>query len=201
MKCGADIRLGTEATPELVMAENPDAIVVAVGGSPVTPPIPGIGRDNVVNVLDVDSGRRKLSGKIVVCGGGLSGCESALALAMEGCDVTVVDMIPEDEFASGAMDITRAMLLKLMGENHVKMIGNHIVRTIDDKGVHIEGRDWRYATLEADYIVDALGMKSNRELADSFAELIPDVFIVGDAYEVGNIKNANLSAYNCCWGL
>jgi hypothetical protein len=44
-------------------------------------------------------------------------------------------------------------------------------------------------------------MKSNKELADSFVELIPDVFVVGDAYEVGNIKSANLSAYNSCWGL
>ncbi|NMA25085.1 MAG: NAD(P)-binding protein, partial [Clostridiales bacterium] len=34
MNCGADIRLNTEATPFLVMAENPDAIIVAVGAQP-----------------------------------------------------------------------------------------------------------------------------------------------------------------------
>ncbi len=129
MACGADIRLNTEATPELVMKENPDAIIVAVGAKPARPPIPGIDGPGVVSVLDVDSGRKKISGKIVVCGGGLSGCESALALAMEGCDVTVVDMIPEDEFAGGVMDITREMLLWLMREHNVKKIGGHIIRS------------------------------------------------------------------------
>jgi pyruvate/2-oxoglutarate dehydrogenase complex dihydrolipoamide dehydrogenase (E3) component len=196
MNCGADIRLNTAATPELVMAEKPDAIIVAAGGAPMRPPIPGIDNPNVFNVLDVDSGRQKVSGKVVVCGGGLSGCESALALAMEGCDVTVVDMIPEDDFASGAQFITRAMLLMLMEQNHVKKIGDHLVRAIDRDGVHLEGRDWKYKTLEADFIVDALGMRSDKSVADAYVDLIPDVYVVGDAYQVGNIKAANLSAYN-----
>lgn len=201
MKCGAEIRLNTEATPELVMAENPDAIVVAVGASPAHPPIPGIDGSNVYNVLDVDSGRKKVSGNVVVCGGGLSGCEAALALAMEGCGVTIVDIIPEDQFASGIMDITRGMLLMLLKEHNVKKVGDNIVRSIDKEGVHIEGKDWKYQTLTADYIVDAMGMKSNSKLAEIFAELIPDVFVVGDAYEAQNIKHANLSAYNVCWNI
>ena len=178
------------------MAENPDAIVVAAGGAPMRPPIPGIDGANVYNVLDVDSGRKKVSGKVVVCGGGLSGCESALALAMEGCDVTVVDMISEEDFATGAMDITRAMLLMLMEENHVKKLGDRLVRSIDKDGVHLEGRDWKYTTLQADYIVDALGMKTDASVAAAYVDLIPDVYVVGDAYQVGNIKQANLSAYN-----
>ncbi len=196
MNCNADIRLNTEATPARVMAENPDAIIVAVGAKPAHPPIPGIDNPKVSSVLDVDSGRKKVSGKIVVCGGGLSGCESALALAMEGCDVTIVDVIPEDQFATGAMDITRAMLLMLLEENHVKKIGDHIIRSIDNDGVHTEGRDWKYQTLQADYIVDALGMKNDKSIADAYVDLIPDVYVVGDAYEVKNIKQANLSAYN-----
>lgn len=198
MTCGADIRLNTEATPDLVMAEKPEAIVVAVGSSPARPPIPGIDNGNVYNVLDVDSGRKKVSGKVVVCGGGVSGCESALALAMEGCDVTVVDLIPAARFAPGISHITRVMLLTLMSGNNVKMIGDHIIRSIEKDGVHIEGKDWTYKTLEADYVVEALGMKSNKALADRFAELMPDVYVVGDACEAKNIKEANLSAYNCC---
>jgi 2,4-dienoyl-CoA reductase-like NADH-dependent reductase (Old Yellow Enzyme family)/thioredoxin reductase len=198
MTCGADIRLNTEATPDLVMSEDPDAIVVAVGSSPATPPIPGITNTNVYHVLDVDSGRKKVSGKIVVCGGGLSGCESALALAMKGCEVTVVDLIPAREFALGISDLTRFMLLALMKEHNVKLIGDHLIRSIEKDGVHIEGKDWRHETLEADYIVDALGMKSNKATADRFVELMPDVFVVGDAYEVKNIKHANRTAYDCC---
>jgi thioredoxin reductase len=198
MNCGADIRLDTEATPKLVMAENPDAIVVAIGAAPARPQIPGIKRPNVFNVLDVDSGRRKVSGRVVVCGGGLSGCESALALAMAGCEVTVVDKIPVADFASGISILTRKMLLALLGDNHVRLIGDHLIRSIGENDVLIEGKDWEYETLPADFVVEALGMKNNRLLADSFADLIPNVYIVGDADEVGNIKHATLTAYNCC---
>lgn len=196
MHCGADIRLNVEATPENVMAEKPDAIVVAVGSSPASPPISGLDNANVFTVLDVDSGRQKLSGKVVVCGGGLSGCESAIALAMAGCDVTVVDVLPAERFASDVV-FFHVILAKLR-ENNIKLFGEHIIRSIDEKGVLIEGKDWTYKTLEADYIVDALGMKPNKNLADRFVRLLPDVYVVGDAYEVKNIKHANTSAYICC---
>jgi NADPH-dependent 2,4-dienoyl-CoA reductase/sulfur reductase-like enzyme len=137
MKCGADIRLNTEATPEAVMAENPDAIVVATGSAPARPPIPGLDNANVFSVLDVDSGRKKVSGQVVVCGGGVSGCESALALAMEGCDVTVVDIIPEEEFAHNVSAMVYNALLPKLKELGVKLIGNHLIRSIDAQGVRI----------------------------------------------------------------
>lgn len=198
MKCGAKIMLNTEAAPETVMAEAPDAIVVAVGSSPVRPDIPGMDRENVFNVIDVDAGRRKVSNKVVVCGGGVSGCESALALAMEGCQVTVVDMIPAEAFAAGLMDITRKNLLSLLADYNVELIGEYIVRSVDENGVHIEDKNWQYKLLEADFVVESFGMKSNRELGDNLRELIPEVYVVGDAQEVGNIKRANLTAYNVC---
>ncbi len=196
LSCGAEIRLNTEATPELVLAERPDAIVVAVGGVPIQPDLPGLDRPNVIPVLAADSGSRKLSGRVVVCGGGLSGCESALALAMEGCRVTVVDTLPVERFASGCSDITRAMLMYLLEEHGVTLLGDHIVRSVSDEGVTLEDRNWRYQTLPADYVVTAFGMRPNRAAADRFFELIPDVYFVGDCDQVRNIMYANLTAYD-----
>ncbi|MDR1067860.1 MAG: NAD(P)/FAD-dependent oxidoreductase [Clostridiales Family XIII bacterium] len=197
--CGADIRLNTAATPELVLAEKPDAVVVAVGSIPVHPPIPGMDDPYVHDVLAADSGRITFpsSSKIVVCGGGLSGCESALALAMEGHEVTVVDMVKVDDFATGTHYITRNFLMYLLKENGVKLIDRHIVRRIAGHQVEIEGADWRTASLDADYVVTAFGMQRN-SAADPFFELIPDVYFIGDCYEVSNITNANFMAYDRC---
>jgi 2,4-dienoyl-CoA reductase-like NADH-dependent reductase (Old Yellow Enzyme family)/thioredoxin reductase len=193
-----DIRLNTEATAEAVQAENPDVIIVATGSVPAVPPIPGIGNPNVFGVLDVDGGRVKFpaGSKIVVCGGGLSGSESALGLAMEGHDVKIVDQLPLDEFAMGGHDLARAMLLQLLRDNNVELIPDHLVRAIGEKSVDIEGKDWKYRTLEADYVVSAFGMKKNQEMIDRFFELIPDVYYVGDAFAVKNIMNANFTAYD-----
>lgn len=200
MECGADIRLNTEATPETVMAENPDAIIVATGAESIHPPIPGLDGAKVVDVRDVDSGRVKVSGKVVVCGGGASGCESALALAMDGCDVTIVDMVPADEFAHGMTHITRGMLVSLLETNeNITCVGDTTVLSIDDDGVHVGDKNWKTSVIEADYVVNALGLKPLP--VSQYVELIPEVYVVGDANGIGNIYKANQTGFDWAMAL
>ena len=198
LSCGADIRLNTEATQENVMAEKPDVIIVSVGSVPVKPPIPGLDNDNVYNVLDADSGKAVIpeGKKVVVCGGGLSGCESAIGLAMQGCEVSIVDILPTDEFASGCARHARNMILAQMVKYDIQLIGENIVRSITDKAVTVEDKNWHINEIQADYVIDAFGMKKNEEMMDRFFELIPDVYYIGDCLEVKNIMNANFSAYD-----
>lgn len=200
MSCGADVRLGTEATAELVMAENPDAIIVATGNEPLRRPIPGLDRENVYQVRDVDSGRVKISGKIVVIGGGASGCESALDLAMEeGNEVTIVDRVPSDEFASTVTHITRGMLLDQLDQYGVVRMGENNLQCIDAAGVHVQNRDWEETVLEADFVVNATGLKSVHD--EAWRELVPEVYYVGDAYEIGTIYTANHRALDVAYYL
>jgi hypothetical protein len=63
--------------------------------------------------------------------------------------------------------------------------------------VVIESKDW-YTDLGSGLRCGGFGMKSSNALAEQLAELIPDVYVVGDAYEVKNIKRANLTAYDYC---
>ena len=42
MRSGADVRLGVMATPELVMPENPDIVIVAIGAEHIVPNIEGV---------------------------------------------------------------------------------------------------------------------------------------------------------------
>ena len=193
MNSGAKIVLGTEATPELVMAENPDVIFIATGSSLIVPPIEGI--EKARHILDVDNKRVDVGHKVVVCGGGLSGTECALQLAMEGHDVTVVDMLPVDAFAKDASPSPRTMLMALLKKYNVRLIGESKVLRFTDKGVEIEDRNWNRTLLEADTAVNALGMKSDSDVVAKFAGLIPEVYVVGDAAQVNNIRHANQSAF------
>ena len=52
-KLPVEIRLKTEVTPALVEKEKPDAVILAIGGTFVTPRIPGIDRDNVFSSKDM----------------------------------------------------------------------------------------------------------------------------------------------------
>jgi thioredoxin reductase len=195
LEYGIDVRLSTEATPETVLAEKPDLLFIATGSELLNPPIPGIDKPHVANVLDIDNGYRAAGNTVVVCGGGVSGLECALELALQGKKVTVVDMIPVEEFAAGFSGITRSCLLKLLADNKVELIGDSLVVQFTDDGVEIEDRNWRHRVLEADTCVTAFGTVADKTLIEELSSLIPDSFVVGDSNEVGTIKTANNSAY------
>lgn len=196
-ECGADIRLGVRAGAAEVAAEDPDVILVATGSVPVDPPIPGIDGPNVVSVLDADTGRADIGQRVVVCGGGASGSECALGLAMQGKDVTVVDMVPVEEFGRGMEEIPLWMMQsKYLPEYHIQQIGDCKVVAVTEAGVEIEDRNWNHTLLPADTVVNALGMRPRRDVVEELEQLIPDVHVIGDADHVEGILNANRMAYD-----
>lgn len=197
MECGADIRLNTPATKELILAEEPDAIFIATGSKLAIPPIPGIHGANVATVTDVDCGIVETGEKVVICGGGMSGLECALGLAMAGKDVTVVDMIPVESFAGEIVHYTRDMLFKLLKEHHVSLIGGQKVEFIDADGVHTIDKNWGKHTLECDTVVSAFGLVPELEGTEEYSHLIYDTFVIGDCGEgAKSIGNANWTAFN-----
>jgi 2,4-dienoyl-CoA reductase-like NADH-dependent reductase (Old Yellow Enzyme family)/thioredoxin reductase len=195
--CGAELRLNTEATVEKVMSEEPDVIFMAAGSLFFIPEIPGINSPKVVHVLDADTGRVTAGKRVVVCGGGASGVECALALAMDGRDVTIVDMIPAGSFASGMEEIPRWMVeSKYIREYGIKLMGESKVVAITGDGVEVEDRSWRHSLLPADTVVSAFGMVPNKNFAEQFKNLASEVYVVGDCDHVESIKSANHTAYN-----
>ncbi len=80
-KAGVDIRTGVEATPDRVKDLSPDVILIATGGRPRIPDIPGVDLPYVVTALDVLDGSAAVGEKVLVVGGGGVGVETALYLA------------------------------------------------------------------------------------------------------------------------
>jgi len=92
-KAGVDIRLNTTVSQALIDEISPDAVIIATGATPAMLDIPGAQLPIVCNYADVLTGQSKLSGKVVVVGGGLVGIETAEYLAAQGCEVTVIEML------------------------------------------------------------------------------------------------------------
>ena len=88
VRMGVDIRLNTEATPELVKVIAPDFCIAAVGSKALIPPIPGV--EKAHPIMDMYDGKVQVGQKVVIEGGGLAGTEAALELAMQGKQVTLV---------------------------------------------------------------------------------------------------------------
>lgn len=203
MDCGAEIRLNTEVTPAMIAEIQPDALVVAVGSELKRPPIPGINGKNVITVTEADSGAKPIGRRVIVCGGGLSGMECALALAQEGKQVTVVDQIPVEDMCSKQFFIARTQLMQLCEQNGVRKLGNVKVEEITEHGVELIDRNWNRQSLEADTVVIAFGVQSRDALADELLLQVPEAYKVGDvnhdvASRAYTIHNANHSAFNIC---
>jgi len=132
--CGARIVLRKEATPEAIADEAPDAVVIAVGADLTVPAIEGIDSPHVITVSEADLGLKPVGNDVVVCGGGLSGSECALGLAMCGKRVKVVDILHEDELCQDAVDLVRLALLKLMRDYSVERVQGSVQR-ITERGV------------------------------------------------------------------
>ncbi len=190
------VKLNTAATPEMVQAEKADVVIVAVGSEPLVPTIPGVDGANVVEAGQVHLGKAAVGERVVVAGGGLTGCEAALHLAQEGKKVTVVEMVDERELLSDVHDIMKFALLDLFQKHGVRVITEVKIEEITAGGVVVMDKEWKRYTIPADTVVLALGFKARADLARSFAETAPDVYIIGDAVKPQNVKAAIHDGFN-----
>ncbi|HEX9872933.1 MAG TPA: FAD-dependent oxidoreductase, partial [Deferrimonas sp.] len=81
---GVRVVLNQRVDEAVIEAECPDTVVLATGGAPAVPPIPGVDLPHVVQAWDVLAGRAVAGQKVVVIGGGAVGVETALDLAERG---------------------------------------------------------------------------------------------------------------------
>ena len=195
--CGADVRLNTPVTVELIRQEKPDTLILATGAKEFRPSIPGVNGPNVLSVVDVDRGKVSVGQKVVVCGGGLSGAECAMALGHEGKQVTVVDVLPEEELHKNISEFNLPILLKRLKENGVELRYETAVKEIGPQGVLVScggKEEW----LEADTVVAAFGIRADKAELETLRDLVPETYVIGDAHKVGVIGDATNDAWRVC---
>jgi pyruvate/2-oxoglutarate dehydrogenase complex dihydrolipoamide dehydrogenase (E3) component len=180
MICGAMIVLNTEVTPDMIAKENPAAVLVAIGSIPAMPPIPGLDKEIVVWAGDVDTGKAKTGQRVIIAGAGMTGAECAIPLAREGKDVTLVDMIPKEEFARDATGQVRVSLVRLYRELGIKTIFNARIVEIMGKGVKYTDKESNIKELEADTVINALGVRVEEDKVRGLSNVVPITYQIGD---------------------
>ena len=187
-KLGVAIELGKEATPELVQKVNPDVVFVATGSMPIIPDIPGIEKKMVVTAIDLLSGKRDAGELVVVVGGGLVGCETALYLAQKDKKLTIVEMLK-----SVMLDVyvaNRMHLLELLADAGVVILTETSLSGITSRGVNIVNKYGERSDLKADTIVLAVGLKSDGWLLEALKDKVPEVYAIGDCIEPRKVMQA-----------
>lgn len=192
-KAGVEVRLNTEITKELAEQEAPDVLVVAVGAVPVVPNIPGIDNPNVVMANDISNENITIGKKVVVMGGGLVGCESAVHLAQQGRDITIIEMM--GNIAVDANNRHRPILLDMLSKLNVKInTGMKGIRIIE-KGLVCADAEGNETFYEADTIFCAVGQRSLREVVNRLLDAAPEVVQVGDCVKPQKVTEALFRGY------
>ena len=184
---GVEIRLNTTVTADYVEREAPDALIIAVGSTPLVPPIPGLKGDNVIVVNNYYLEADKVTDDVVVFGGGLAGCEIAVKLGMEGKKVHIVEM--RDRLAPDANIRHRPLLMKEIDKYvtvHTSCKGLEVQRD----GILCENASGQKELVPGTTVICALGQRSNTAIVQELQDTAPFVRVIGDASKVSTITNA-----------
>ena len=192
-----DVCLGCEITINTVRAASPDVIIVATGARAIVPDIDGVDRESVITAVDLLKGEKTIGERVVIVGGGLSGCEIAIWLAEKGRPSVIVEMLP-DLMAGGAPvpGQVKMMTLDLLARYGVTTHTDSRVSEITSAGVTLDRKnDSSKHHIEADTIVLAMGMAPDTCLADRLEHIAACTYRIGDCRAPRNVMNAVWDAY------
>lgn len=197
-----DVRLNTEATAELIAAENPVAVFLATGSLPSRPAsIVGIDGDNVHIAPDILTGRADIRGKqVIVVGDGLTGIETAETLGLQENVVSVVGR--NSEIGERIYVQNRQGVLDSLVVQHARFFPRRELVSISADGITVKNTatdDLLF--MPTDAVVLSLGVRPNLKGRDEILKAFPDAILLGDAIRGGRIADAVHTAYDAVTAL
>lgn len=195
--CNAGVHLcmGQTRTAEQLKDAGFEAVINAVGAHSAAPRIPGIDSVNVADAWKVLAGEQQVYGTVAVIGGGMVGCETAEYLAARGCKVSVIEMM--DKIAAGESSTILPTLLENYKTYGVEQYPSHKVKEFRMDAVVCENKDGAEVTIPCDYIVLAMGARSNEFDAAALEAANIPVYSIGDAAgKAADISNAIRTGYD-----
>lgn len=191
---GVELRMGETASPEGVLALAPDAVIVAVGASSFTPPIPGVDGPNVRDAWKVLAGVQNVSGRVAIIGGGVVGCETAEHLGAQGYKVSIVEM--QGKIASGLSSTVLPTMLENYRKFGVEQYTGHKVLEIALGHLICTDKDGRVVKIPCDNVVIASGARPVAFESEGLINRGIEVVMVGDCRNVADISHATKTAYD-----
>ena len=199
----AKIELSTKVTPNLLDRENYDRVILAIGADQFAVPIPGA-KEHGVLIRDFYRDMPAVGKNVVIIGGGVSGCETALYLARRGIHVTILEMADslgssESRHPTQGFSVTFTWL-----EYHLSQLKQGLLQTVTSARCTGIGSD--YVTYEkngetitlsgVDTVILATGMVAKTTEALKLWRDGSKTAMIGDCKKVGNIETATRTAYD-----
>jgi 2,4-dienoyl-CoA reductase (NADPH2) len=192
-----ELRIPRRATVDVIAAEKPDVVLLAVGATPIVPAIPGLGQ--VFFAEDILTGKVIPENRVLVIGGGLAGIEVAEFLASKKHTVTIVEML--EDIARDMEPITRRLTLKMLHAMDVKIFTNTTISWFDEKKAYVIDKGGELLLGEFDTVVAAVGMRTLDDMDQVLRDRGFEVIVIGDAKKPRQIYDAVKDGYEAALGI
>ncbi len=186
------VKMNTEVTDLSTL--DADEIIVATGATPKKLPIKGA--ENTVEAVDYLLGNRTVGDRVVVIGGGLTGCEIAYDLYLNGKKPAIVEMQDDLITTPGICLANTSYLRDFFKTNNVPVHLETGVSEITDTGVVIRDKDGKESKIDADSVIVSIGYNPA-----PIAQKSKHVHVIGDAKSVGNLRTVIWQAWDVCMKL
>ncbi len=192
-KAGIRVLLNTKATPELLLPEEYDVLIAALGATPNKPRIPGV--ETCRSIFQVFGHEAEMGKRCVVIGGSESGTEAGMYLAENGHDTLVLTR--QDGLALDATPIHYREIMQefYAGLPNFRFVTGASATAVGNGFVEYTDRDGNICRVECDSVVALGGMNPLQEEAMALYPCAGDFYMIGDCRQVGNIHTGSRDAY------
>ena len=167
-----------------------DAVIIATGSAANRPGIPGL-KEYGIEPTEFLSGKKTVGENVVIIGGGLTGCELAYDLVLQGKKPQIVEMLDDLVSAKGICLANSSFLREMLAFKKVPVYLNSKLTKINEDGVICVDKDGKEFELKADSVITCMGYHPNPLVKDASG-----VYYLGDAKKVGNLRSVVWSAWD-----
>ena len=163
-------------------------VIVATGSKPRKLNIPGF--DKTIEACEYLNGKAA-GDNIAVIGGGLTGCEIAYELALQGKKVSIVEM-KDDLIAQTGVCLANSSYLREWFELHkVPVYLNTALKEVKDDSIICINNN-KEIEIKCDSVISSAGY-----IPDPLSPKKKNVYLIGDCDKVGNLRTVIWKAYEC----
>lgn len=191
-KLGVVVKLNTEVDDALVSKISPDAVIIANGGLEILDDIPGIDRDSVIST-DRIGPDTQFDQRVVVIGGNYMGLNTAIYLAKQSKDVTILEKA--DEPGEGMIIFWMAKALGWLAQHGIPIVTGVQCQKIIDNGVIVTNSAGEEINIEADTVVFVSKHQKDEPFFNALEGKVPEIHLIEEedkdemAYFGGAVHN------------
>ena len=185
-KLGIEVRLNTEVKDIAEFKGEP--VIIATGSKPRIPNVPG--KELLIEACDYLNNVKKVGNTVAVIGGGLTGCEIAYELELQGHNPIIIEMKDDLIAQTGVCLANSSYLREYFEYKKVPVYLETTLKEVKDKSIIVTDKNGNESEISCDSVISSIGY-----ISSPLATKGNNIHLVGDCLQVGNLRSVIWRAY------